>query len=164
MVVSRAYFGAFPQWNYILLISQMRRARYLYVLLDRRYRGTTDMGNVRSFDRRREARTIRELPLMVWGVDGQGERFLQEARARDISLCGALLSGLDADIKSGDVVGILFGKNKARYRVVWVRYDGAGDKMLVAVHRLESDACPWLDLLTETEPDQAELDGDSVNP
>ncbi len=107
------------------------------------------MGILRSIDRRREQRTVREFPLMVWGVDCKGERFLQEARARDISLCGALLTGLDADLKSGDVIGILFGKKKARYRVVWVRYDGAGDKMLVAVHRVESDACPWLDLLVE---------------
>jgi len=35
--------------------------------------------------------------------------------------------------------------------VVWIRYDGAGDKMLVAVHRLESDSCPWLDVLAEAE-------------
>ena len=101
---------------------------------------------------------------MVWGVDARGERFLQEARARDISLSGALLSGLDADLKSGDVVGILFGKKKARYRVVWVRYDCAGDKMLVAVHRLEADACPWLDLLVEEESARPELNRDSVNP
>ena len=122
------------------------------------------MGIVRSFDRRREPRTPRELSLIVWGVDGQGERFLQEARARDISLFGALLSGIDADLKSGDVVGILFGKKKARYRVVWIRYDGAGDKMLVAVHRLEADPCPWLDLLVETEPAQTEPNADSANP
>ena len=112
------------------------------------------MGIVRNIDRRREQRTARELPLIVWGVDGCGERFLQEARARDISLFGALLTGLDADLKSGDVIGILFGKNKARYRVVWIRYDGAGDKMLVAVHRLESDACPWLDVLAEAEAEE----------
>ena len=65
------------------------------------------MGILRSFDRRREARTNIDLVLMVWGVDTQGERFVQEAHARDISLSGALLSGLDAELRSGDVVGIL---------------------------------------------------------
>lgn len=121
------------------------------------------MGTLRKFDRRRESRTVIELPLMVWGVDVQGERFLQEARARDISIAGALLSGLDADLKCGDVVGILFGKKEARYRVVWIRYDGAGDKMLVAVHRFEADECPWLDLITEVEQAQAQWNDDSVN-
>ena len=132
-------------------MSARNQPRNLYVFLLRRYRETTGMGIVRSIDRRREQRTPRELPLIVWGVDGCGERFLQEARARDISLFGALLSGLDADLKCGDVIGILFGKKKARFRVVWIRYDGAGDKMLVAVHRLESDACPWIDVILEEE-------------
>ena len=107
---------------------------------------------LRPFDRRRELRRPIDLPLLVWGVDVQGERFLQEARARDISLSGALLSGLDADLRSGDVIGILCGKKKARFRVIWVRYDGNGEKMQVAIHRIESDQCPWAELL-EGDPD-----------
>lgn len=113
------------------------------------------MDIVRTFDRRREPRKPVDLPLMVWGVDTLGERFFQEAHARDISLSGALLSGLDADLKSGDVIGVLYGTKKARYRVVWVRYDEMGDKMQAAVHRLESDVCPWLDLLTEDTPESS---------
>lgn len=74
---------------------------------------------------------------------------MEQAHARDISLSGALLSGVDADLRSGDVIGVLHGKKKARYRMVWVRYDGGGERMQVAVHRLESDECPWLDLLAE---------------
>jgi hypothetical protein len=104
---------------------------------------------LRPFDRRRESRRPIDLPLLVWGVDVQGERFLQEAHARDISLSGALLTGLDADLRSGDVVGILCGKRKARFRVIWIRYDGDGEKMQVAIHRVESDECPWAELLKE---------------
>jgi hypothetical protein len=109
------------------------------------------MGILRTFDRRRESRWVADLPVMVWGVDIKGERFLQEAKALDISLSGALLSGLDADLRSGDVVGIIYGKKKARYRVVWIRYDGTGDKMQVALHRMQADECPWLELLTDAE-------------
>lgn len=100
-------------------------------------------------ERRREPRFESDLGLLVWGVDSQGERFLQEARARDISLSGALLSGLDAELKSGDVVGILYAGKKARFRVVWIRYDVTGDKMQAAVHRVTEDECPWRDLLPE---------------
>lgn len=109
--------------------------------------GDKDMSNLRTFDRRREPRILSDLPLQVWGVDNCGERFLQSARARDISLSGALLSGLDTDLRSGDVIGILYAGRKARFRVIWVRYDENGDKMLVAIHRLAEDACPWQDLL-----------------
>ena len=91
------------------------------------------------------------LGLLVWGVDTKGERFLQEARARDISLSGAMLSGLDADLRSGDVIGILYSGRKARYRVVWVRYHECGDTMQVAVHRVDPDICPWQHLLVQTE-------------
>lgn len=105
------------------------------------------MGILRRMDRRREGRAEIDLPLMVWGVDTKGERFLQEATARDISLSGALITGLDADLRSGDIVGILCGKRRARFRVVWVRYDETGDKMQAAVHRLDSDDCPWRELL-----------------
>ena len=109
------------------------------------------MGIVRSFDRRQEPRWPGNLQVMVWGVDTQGERFLQEAHAREVSLSGALLTGLDADLRSGDVIGVLYGKKKARYRVVWVRYDGGGEKMPAAVHRMSADECPWRELLNEAE-------------
>jgi hypothetical protein len=100
-------------------------------------------------ERRHEPRTKLDLALQVWGIDGKGEQFLQEAHARDISLSGALLSGLDLDLRSGDVIGVLYEGKSARYRVVWIRYDAAGEKMQVAVHRIAADACPWLDLLVE---------------
>jgi hypothetical protein len=62
-----------------------------------------------------------ELGFLVWGVETKSEPFQQEARARDISLCGALLSGIDADVRSGDVIGILYAGRKPRYRVIRVR-------------------------------------------
>ena len=76
-----------------------------------------------------------------------GERFLQEARACDISISGALLSGIEVDLRCGDVIGILYQGRKARYRVVWVRCDDRGDKIQAAIHRIEPDACPWQELL-----------------
>src|ERR1017187_2257176 len=97
------------------------------------------MGNLRSINgrsidgtsehRRCEPRTDLDLGLTVWGVDTRRDRFLQETRARDISLSGALLVGLDAELRSGDVIGILYAGKKARYRVVWVRHSGTSDKV-----------------------------------
>src|SRR6266581_9236771 len=109
------------------------------------------MGTLRTVDRRREARTDADIALVVWGVDIRGDRFLQEARAREISLSGALLSGLDAELRSGDVIGILYAGNKARYRIVWVRYGDENRKVQAAVHRMEPDVCPWRELVVEEE-------------
>jgi hypothetical protein len=107
---------------------------------------TIDGGNK---DRRREPRSDVDIVLTVWGVDTRGDRFLQQARAREISLSGALLSGLDSELRSGDVIGILYAGKKARYRVVWVRQSGTSRKVQAAVHRFTTDECPWKDLLAE---------------
>ena len=111
------------------------------------------MGSIRRIDRRRETRTDTDISVVVWGVDTQGERFLQEARARDISLSGALLTGIDADLRSGDVIGILFNGKEARYRVVWIRQSGRQEKIQAAVHRLIPDECPWKELLSDWSDD-----------
>jgi hypothetical protein len=114
------------------------------------------MGNLRDIDggnkdRRREPRADVDIGLTVWGVDTRGDRFLQEARAREISLSGALLFGLDSELRSGDVIGILYAGKKARYRVVWVRQSGTTHKVQAAVHRFTTDECPWKNLLAEEE-------------
>jgi len=100
-------------------------------------------------DRRREQRRDADLAVTVWGIDTRGDRFLQEARACNISLTGALLQCLDVDLRSGDVIGILYAGQRARYRVVWVRESDKGLKVQAAIHRLSTDKCPWKDLLTE---------------
>lgn len=110
------------------------------------------MGNLRIVDRRKEERSRSDLTLVVWGIDTRGERFAEQAQAHDISLSGALLTDLDVDLRSGDVIGILYSNRKARFRVVWVRRDGIHRKLQAAVHRVESDACPWQELLTESAP------------
>lgn len=125
------------------------------------------MGILRRIERRSEQRSTANFAVTVWGVDTQGEKFLQEARVRDISLSGALLSGMEADLRCGDVIGLLYRGRKARYRVIWVRYDDGGDKIQVAIHRIEPDACPWRELLAaDTVEEQqrrvAELPPDSV--
>jgi hypothetical protein len=108
------------------------------------------MAIIHSIERRGEPRREVNLKLQVWGVDTLGSRFVQAAQARDISLRGALISGLDAELRSGDVIGVLFEGRKARYRVVWVRQSGgATQKIQAAVQRLEPDECPWRELVEE---------------
>jgi len=105
------------------------------------------MGILRHIDRRSEPRTHANFAVTVWGVDTRGEHFLQEAQVRDISVNGALLSGIEADLRPGDVIGLLYLGRKTRYRIVWLRYDDGGDKIQAAIHRMEADPCPWDELL-----------------
>ncbi len=117
------------------------------------------MGILHRIDRRTETRREADLTVNVWGVDVKGDRFLQQASAREISLSGALLSGLDAELRSGDVIGILYGGRTARYRVVWVRYRDSEHKVQAAIHRMEPDACPWREILSEPSMPEEAADG-----
>ena len=114
----------------------------------------TDSGTI---ERRKEDRIPTEIDLLVWGLDTCGERFAQTVQAREISRSGALLSGLEGELRSGDVVGILYAGRKARYRVVWTRHSGTERKLQVAVHRFDGDACPWEDRLATTLPSEMEI-------
>jgi hypothetical protein len=100
-------------------------------------------------NRRREPRIVVELLLGVWGIDTDGKRFQQEVRARDISLSGALLSELEAELRPGDLIGVQYEGKQARFRVVWVRQSGDRRKIQAAIHRVDSDPCPWRELLAQ---------------
>ena len=114
------------------------------------------MGDLHRIDRRREPRSQSDFVVTIWGVDTAGERFLQEVRVRDVSLSGAMLTGIEADLRSGDFIGVLYLGRKARFRVVWVRYDDGGDKIQAAIHRVEPDECPWREMLTPPASNKAQ--------
>lgn len=125
-------------------------------------------GAVRLIERRQESRISSDLQLEVWGIDAQGEPFHQFAQACDISLGGALLS-IEVELRSGDLIGVLFRGRKARYRVVWVsRFGKDNDKKIrAAVQRVSADECPWRSLLQTSPPSgpsQNHVEPDHVEP
>ncbi len=73
-----------------------------------------------------------------------------------------MLSGIDADLSSGDVIGLLYAGKKARYRVIWIRYDATGDKMQAAVHRIAlRRLIPWRELLPADSDSESEAGQDA---
>lgn len=98
-----------------------------------------------------EARLDVELPIRVFGMGADGRPFLHNAQARNISLHGARLSGLEARLKPGDVIGVQAGDKKARCKVIWVVDAGPAQKTEVGVNLVEGQSCPW-----EKEMQQAE--------
>jgi len=128
----------------VTLVVQVRLASLKSQLRHPDNRGVTAM-----VDRRREPRTHNQLSVRVWGIDGAGRAFDDHTCARDISLRGALLEGLEHPLRPGDLVGVQHGDKKARFRVVWVRKDALGETRRAAVQRLLEDECPWSSELSE---------------
>lgn len=109
---------------------------------------------------RPEPRVDTDLPVRVWGMDSNGKPFIQHVRARNISSQGALLSGIEHELKPGDIIGVQLEQKKARCRVVWVVDAGAIQKNQLGLQILEGQECPWKDELAKP----ANLSAASASP
>lgn len=69
---------------------------------------------------RPEERVSVDLEIRVWGLGADGRVFSQRARAHNISAAGALLCGIERDLKIGGTIGVRTGEKKARCKVVWM--------------------------------------------
>ncbi len=94
-------------------------------------------------DKQLEPRVTVDLPVRVWGMSAEGRPFSQHARAQNISLDGALLSGIESELKVGDVIGVQCDDKKTRCTVAWVMNTGPIKKNQVGVKLLADQECPW---------------------
>ena len=76
-------------------------------------------------------------------MTAEGRPFTQQARAQNISSEGALISGVENELKVGDVVGVQCGERKARCTVIWVMNTGLISKNQVGIKLLAEQECPW---------------------
>ena len=93
-------------------------------------------------DQQTEPRVSVDLPVRIWGMSAEGRPFSQSARAQSISVDGALLAGVEIQLKVGDVIGVQCGDKKTRCSVTWVMNAGASDKNQIGV-KLVAAECPW---------------------
>jgi hypothetical protein len=101
----------------------------------------------RPVERRNEPRIVADLPVRIRAVNQHGGCYSQQVLARNVSGAGALLVGLEMELRCGDLVLLQYGAQRARFRIVWTRDSGGPLRILAAVQRLEEDYCPWQDLL-----------------
>ena len=90
-----------------------------------------------------EPRLTVDLPVRIWGMNAEGRPFSQSAHAYNISSEGALISGVESELKVGDVIGVQCGEKKTRCTVIWVMNTGAVKKNQVGVKLVAEQECPW---------------------
>jgi PilZ domain len=90
-----------------------------------------------------EPRVDVDLPVRVFGMNADGRPFSQNAHARNVSDHGAKLSGLENQLKPGDIIGVQVGDRKARCKVVWVVDAGDAQKIEAGVKMVEGQQSPW---------------------
>ncbi|MGA2978051.1 MAG: PilZ domain-containing protein [Terriglobales bacterium] len=94
-------------------------------------------------DHQSEPRQSVDLPVRVWGMTAEGRPFSQPARAQNISSEGALISGVESELKVGDVIGVQCDEKKTRCTVIWAMNTGPAKKNQVGVKLLANQECPW---------------------
>ncbi len=90
-----------------------------------------------------EPRLSVDLPVRIWGMSADGRAFSQHARAQNISSEGALIAGVDNELKVGDIIGVQCEEKKTRCIVVWVVNAGPVKKNQVGVKLVAEQECPW---------------------
>ena len=99
---------------------------------------------------RQSTRVMVELLVKVRGIDAEGQSHTQDAVVRNISLGGALVSGLAFRLRTGDLMAIQYGEKTARFRVIWTGDSKGHKKYQAAVQRLPDDECLWKDMLEKS--------------
>ncbi len=92
-------------------------------------------------------RATLDLRIRVWGMGSNNQPFHQNATAQNVSISGACISGLEQELKVGDVIGVQFETRKARCKVVWVMEAEGAKKLQVGVQLVENQECPWISQL-----------------
>ena len=80
--------------------------------------GTHGMG------RRREPRKEMQAPVRIFGTTSSGQIFSEKAITVNVSQQGVELSGVQAGLNLGEVIGLSYGKNRVYFRVKWVGEPG----------------------------------------
>ena len=97
-------------------------------------------------ERRSEPRVRAALWVDITGTDVHREPFSERVIAINLSEHGALLWGVEAELRSGDLITVAYNRRKAHFQVVWVLEESPIGAQ-VAVHRLPEQPCPWEEAL-----------------
>jgi len=94
--------------------------------------------------RRREERQALILPVEIYGVDSAGVPFLERGRTENVSLHGARLAGIRANLRPGDLVGVNCCEKTDTCRIAWVGEAGEpGIGREIGIESLDPAGCSW---------------------
>jgi hypothetical protein len=93
--------------------------------------------------KRRNPRIQARLQVRIAGSDANGRPLLQMDTTHNVSWQGALLDGIQAELKSGETIAVTYKNNKARFRVVWVGNLGTTQAGKIGIESLDAAKCIW---------------------
>ncbi len=74
--------------------------------------------------RRREPRKEIQVSVRIFGTDSSGQAFSEKVVTASVSQQGVELSGVQANLKVEEIIGLAYGQNRVHFRVKWVGAPG----------------------------------------
>jgi hypothetical protein len=93
--------------------------------------------------KRREPRKEIKVPVRIFGTDGSGEIFSEKVFTENVSQHGVELSGVQAQPKVDEIVGVTYGKTKGHFRVKWVGQRGSASAGRLGLLNLSPEKSLW---------------------
>ncbi len=93
--------------------------------------------------KRREPRQEKQVPVRIFGTDADGRAFSENVSTVNVSREGAMLKGVTCQLKTGDVIGVVYGKSKSRFRVQWAGKPGTPEQGRIGLHSMSPESALW---------------------
>lgn len=87
------------------------------------------------------------LPVSIFGSDAEGNPFCEFVTAQQFNEEGALLEGIEHNLRPGEVIGLQYKNQKTRARVIWVCELTSGPATRAGVKLIAREKCPWNQLI-----------------
>lgn len=93
----------------------------------------------------------KQAEVRIFGMDSKGKPVNVQAQIVDVSKHGVRLSGVTCWEQPGEIIGIRYGKEKARYRIMWVGKPNSPQAGQIGILCIEGEKYIW-----DFEPPSAE--------
>ena len=92
---------------------------------------------------RREPRKEIKVPVRIFGTDSEGKIFSEKVLTADVSKQGVQLSGVQAQPKIDEIIGLTYGATKSHFRVKWVGKPGTAQAGHLGLLNLSPEKTFW---------------------
>ncbi len=104
--------------------------------------------------KRCEPRVPAEVAVRIFGTDRDGKIFSEFVTSADLSLHGARLKGIKAQLKTDELVGVTYGRNRGHFRVKWAGPPGTPAEGEIGLVNLNPERQFWEMPLPHSEIDR----------
>ena len=93
--------------------------------------------------KRREPRKEIKVPVRIFGTDSEGKIFSEKVLTANVSKQGVQLTGVQAQPKIDEIIGLTYGTTKSHFRVKWVGQRGTPQAGQVGLLNLSPEKTFW---------------------